>query len=231
MLDLNKLEMQLDKSLLEDDLEEWILNKRKKNNLMVQINKWYWNPEKDYYPLHVNGKCPGFHPTIAGYEWDSYMLTNGELTSGVQIGSWQEADMEKVKSLLILEAEKRFPKGVKFWPFLGSEIDKSVIPEISDGRYSVHNSGLYVAVYICDVFKEGKWAEVVSPEELLNPPINPLWLLDEDNYIRPFNQLNEEVPLRENIMFFRTEREAKDVAYARELKKVTDELKKEYGIE
>ena len=30
MLDLNKLEMQLDKALLEDDLEEWILNKRKK---------------------------------------------------------------------------------------------------------------------------------------------------------------------------------------------------------
>ena len=30
MLNLNKLEMQLDKALLEDDLEEWILNKRKK---------------------------------------------------------------------------------------------------------------------------------------------------------------------------------------------------------
>ena len=198
---------------------------------MIQINKWYWNPEMDYYALYVNGKCPGFHPTLAGYEWDSYMTTNRELTSGVQIGSWQEADMEKVKPLLILEAKKRFPKGVKFWPFLGDKVDKSVIPEISSALYRVHDSGLYVAVGDYDVFHEGKWAEVVSPEELLNPPINPLWLLDEDNYIRPFNQLNEEVPLRENIMFFRTEREAKDVAYARELKKVTDELKKEYGIE
>ena len=198
---------------------------------MMQINKWYWNPEMDYYALYVDGKCPGFHPTLAGYEWDSYMTTKGDLTSGVQIGSWQEADIEKVKSLLILEAKKRFPKGVKFWPFLGGEIDKSLIPEISNAVYHVHDSGLYVAVYVYEVFHEGKWTEVVSPEELLNPPINPLWLLDEDNYIRPFNQLNEEVPLRENIMFFRTEREAKDVAYARQLKKVTDELKKEYGIE
>ena len=54
MLDLNKLEMQLDKALLEDDLEEWILNKRKKNNLMVQINKWYWYPERDYYARYVS---------------------------------------------------------------------------------------------------------------------------------------------------------------------------------
>ena len=196
---------------------------------MMQINKWYWNPEMDYYALYVNGKCPGFHPTLAGYEWDSYILTKGELTSGVRTGSWQEADIEKVKSLLILEAKKRFPKGVKFWPLLAGESDKFISPEISDAVYHVHDSGLYVAIYVYYVFREGKWAEVVSPEEVLNPS-NPLWILYENNSIRPFNQLNEEVPLRENIMFFRTERDAKDVAYARELKKVTDELKKEYGI-
>ena len=199
---------------------------------MILINNWYWNPEMDYYALYVDGKCPGFHPTLAGYEWDSYMITNGELASGIRTGSWQEADMEKVKALLILEAKKRFPKGVKFWPFLEGEMDKSIIIEIIYAAYNVFNSysGLYVEADAYFIFYEGKWAEVVSPEEVLNPS-NPLWLLYENNSIRPFNQLNEEVPLRESVMFFRTEREAKDVAYARELRKVTDELKKEYGIE
>ena len=232
MLNLNKLEMQLDKALLEDDLEEWILNKRKKNNLMVQINKWYWYPERDYYALCVIGKCPGFYHTLAGYEWDSYMLTNGELSSGVQIGSWQEADMAKVKELLLKEAERRYPVGTKFKSALGGYkceiIDNTV-------EYHYDPNGDYIWLHKGHKgvgnrpYQNGKWGEIA--EELLNPPVNPLWLLDEDSDIRPFNQLNEEVPLRENVMFFRTEQEAKDVAYARELKKVTEELKKKYGIE
>ena len=40
MLDLNKLEMQLDKALLEDDLEEWILNKRKNNITDIEKLKY-----------------------------------------------------------------------------------------------------------------------------------------------------------------------------------------------
>lgn len=135
-----------------------------------EVNKWYkYKDYSDSFALYTD--CTYKNGFIDGKWIEKYYEMNC-------YENWVEANMDKVKQLLLNECKRRFPIGSKVYPIYND--NSKTLSEILGSYYWAYGSdapSCYAHqndigyVPIC-LFYKGKWAEVISQAKVIK------WLVD-----------------------------------------------------
>lgn len=141
----------------------------------LEVGKWYRYGSR--LLCYVGLDCG----IIRAYGFDEYMEWVDEGYFGVSPEEWNPAHPEEVEAALIAEAKRRYKVGDKLsnvfddfnlWERVFSE---NLHFRKSDySLWTLYDGGTYCNSCISCIFKDGKWATVVAPENDIHADIKAL---------------------------------------------------------
>jgi hypothetical protein len=165
-----------------------------------EVDKWYSSKIYGYmcymyYNKHNNlDGYPGYIDAI----WNDHLI----YIKGLKDFNWKPADIDKVKELLLNECKKRFPIGTKVRCLCDDReyIIKTHSYDPLIERNKMKFWGTDIRRNIVLLYKEGKFAEIISPSCIK-------WLADKFQVLKLEPYLDEK-PTSLKGKFFDTEKEA-----------------------